>query len=41
MDVDGDGYYDVMFEVVRIRENGGFMITGSEPVSEVFKLKVH
>lgn len=41
MDVDGDGYYDVMFEVVRIRENGDFMITGSEPVSEVFKLKVH
>ncbi|MEA4921575.1 MAG: hypothetical protein VB078_11750 [Clostridiaceae bacterium] len=40
MDVDSDGYYDVMFSIITLNEKGGFTITGEEPVSEIFKLKV-
>ena len=40
MDVDRDGYYDVVFQVIPLNQEGGFTITGNEPESGVYKLKV-
>ena len=40
MDVDDDGYYDVVFQIIPLNVQGGFTITGNEPESDVYKLKV-
>ena len=39
MDVDGDGYYDVVFPVFPQDKPGGFVLSTNSPESEIYKLK--